>query len=413
MELSHNEMNDLMSRFPNFELSYETISHKKVSPSYNICLAIPQGKKCFLWFTFQGEKDCCILLDLNREKKIVKGTVINTIFDAKLSLGTLLYGTFIENEETNNIGKSLNFFAIEDIFYFKGIALKKLNLHEKFCSMIDTINSTNNSKNQIKFNLPVLWEIHNDQEVECATSIPDNISQTIPYQIHHIQYRCLTEIKPFLNVFINRKLNFSNAVTQESKKEKIHNFDTIDFTCDYSKPQYRYPTVFQVTADIQFDVYHLFAHGTNLKPIYYGVAGIPSYKTSVFMNSLFRKIKENINLDSIEESDDEEEFEDMTEDKFVDIQKVLLMECTFHQKFKKWIPTRVVENFSRIIHIDKLTGVPNKRPDGPTYFNQRNNIQKNYRPIHHGQRNNNQFNNNRPYNNKSNPSSNYSISTGI
>lgn len=35
------------------------------------------------------------------------------------------------------------------------------------------------------------------------------------------------------------------------------------------------------------------------------------------MNKLFRKIKENDNLDSIEESDDELEFEDQREDKYV------------------------------------------------------------------------------------------------
>ena len=35
------------------------------------------------------------------------------------------------------------------------------------------------------------------------------------------------------------------------------------------------------------------------------------------MNSLFRNIKENGNLDLLEESDDEEEFENIALDKFV------------------------------------------------------------------------------------------------
>ena len=42
---------------------------------------------------------------------------------------------------------------------------------------------------------------------------------------------------------------------------------------------------------------------------YYDIACIPDYKTSVMMNSLFRDIKENRNLDFLEESDSEEEFE--------------------------------------------------------------------------------------------------------
>jgi hypothetical protein len=123
---------------------------------------------------------------------------------------------------------------------------------------------------------------------------------------------------------------------------------------DFSKPQYKYPTVFQVTADIQFDIYHLFAYGKNNKPVYYNVAYIPNYKTSVFMNNLFRKIKENINLDNIEESDDEDDFQNMDEDKYVDINKVLLIECAFSSKFKKWIPLRVVDNNSKTVHISKL-----------------------------------------------------------
>ena len=37
--LNYNQTNDLVNRLPSFELSYETISHKKVSESYDITLA--------------------------------------------------------------------------------------------------------------------------------------------------------------------------------------------------------------------------------------------------------------------------------------------------------------------------------------------------------------------------------------
>ena len=43
--LSFNQTNDLVTRLPTFELSYETISHKKVSEYYDITLAIPYGRK--------------------------------------------------------------------------------------------------------------------------------------------------------------------------------------------------------------------------------------------------------------------------------------------------------------------------------------------------------------------------------
>ena len=43
--LTFQQTNDIISRLPPFELSYETISHKKVSNQYDITFAIPYGKK--------------------------------------------------------------------------------------------------------------------------------------------------------------------------------------------------------------------------------------------------------------------------------------------------------------------------------------------------------------------------------
>jgi len=60
------------------------------------------------------------------------------------------------------------------------------------------------------------------------------------------------------------------------------------------------------------------------------------------MNSLFRNIKENINLDALEESDDEEEFENISLDKFVDLDKKYVMKCLYLHNFKSWKPIEVV-----------------------------------------------------------------------
>jgi len=72
------------------------------------------------------------------------------------------------------------------------------------------------------------------------------------------------------------------------------------------------------------------------------------------MNSIFRNIKENGRLDAIEESDDEEEFEDIREDRFVDLEKEVIMEFVFLPKFRKWSPVRVVDNSHKIVHISQL-----------------------------------------------------------
>ena len=56
--------------------------------------------------------------------------------------------------------------------------------------------------------------------------------------------------------------------------------------------------------------------------------------------NFIRKIKENDNLDYIEESDDEEDFQDVNEDKYVDLNKSVKMLCQFSVKFKRWIPLK-------------------------------------------------------------------------
>jgi hypothetical protein len=104
-------------------------------------------------------------------------------------------------------------------------------------------------------------------------------------------------------------------------------------------------TIFKVTPSIQPDIYELHCQDddNNKREICYGIAMIPTYKSSIFMNGLFRNIKENSNLDLLEESDDEEEFQDNRENKFVSLDKHLYMKCVFNKKFNKWQPIKVID----------------------------------------------------------------------
>ena len=195
------------------------------------------------------------------------------------------------------------------------------------------------NKNQnFYFFLPFFWENKEENII-----FSNEHKKKIMYQIHHLQYRSLYEIVPYLNYNLNQK----------TEKSKIDQPIYIPIRCDFRKPQYKHCAVFLISADIQYDIYHLFIYGKNNSKIYYNIAYIPDYKTSVFMNNIFRKIKENNNLDYIEESDDEEDFQNTKEDKYVDLQKVIQMECVFHSKFKRWVPKRIVKN-QRIVHISQL-----------------------------------------------------------
>jgi hypothetical protein len=101
--------------------------------------------------------------------------------------------------------------------------------------------------------------------------------------------------------------------------------------------------IFFIKPDLQNDIYYLYQNNTtNFDVISKELAHIPDYKTSVLMNKLFRNIKENTNLDSLEESDEENEFENIEIDKFVDLNKIIKMRCIFNYKFKKWVPVSVI-----------------------------------------------------------------------
>jgi hypothetical protein len=343
MELNANQYSDVMNRFPKFELSYETISHKKVPDSYQACLAIPHGKKAFIWFTFFKNEDVCFFMELGKDKKVTRIKIITNKVTIKLALGTVLYGTVYEDPQ---IESKVIQFIIEDVFFYEGIPLKRLTFGEKL-GFIEVF-LQDNSVDNIRFSLPVMWK----RDLEEDNEIPLSINKTMSHPIHHIQHRKLNTISPYLNVLIGRKIGSTSTVELVSDLFIPPAVPRYDF----SKPQYKMTGVFEVKADLQYDIYHLYAYGEKCKKIYYGLAYIPNYKTSVFMNGLFRNIRENKNLDAIEESDDEEDFQDSRIDKYVDLKKTVSIECNFNQKFKKWTPIRTMKMGpnAKIVHIGRL-----------------------------------------------------------
>jgi len=349
----------IMHRFPKFELSYETIPHKKVSPNYNIALAIPYGRKFYAWFTFIGTQNVCILMELNREKRIAKTEIINinTLYDPSLALGTILYGAIEEKTQTTQ----QSFFVIEDIFYFRGLSMKSMPFMDRLGYMCQTLDLLNHATTpppvgtptvkQVIFCAPVMIQINEPVEYTPTFHIMSPAqTAAMAYTPHHMQYRCLTTIEPHLNIS-PPKINLGPVVNTSAIHQKK---PVATYKPNYSKPQYKTQTVFIVMADLQCDIYRLYAYGSNRTLVYYGLAAIPNYHTSVLMNGIFRKIKENRNLDFIEESDDEDEFENTDDTRFVDLEKREFMECVFNHKFKKWVPIRVVKQGHLVVHISKL-----------------------------------------------------------
>ena len=356
----------LLQRFPKVELSYETIPHTKVSPDYNVCMGIPIGTKGYAWMTFYGTEDVCFLLETNKERNITRITKYPIPSRSVLANGTLLYGTIVGPAE----------FVIEDLLYYQGVPTKTQLLNERlgflqrfFEEYVGPI---------VRFHMAPMWTIEKSTLYDALYEVPKNPSDKDPKgptdkgkdpkgptdkgkdpkgptvnnplgQFHHIQYRCLEKTAPYLNVFPTKKGFAAPAASSVIKDYLLPWRHSV-----FSKPQYRTSTVFLVRADIQFDIYRLFAYGGNKAEVYYGVACIPNYKTSVMMNRLFRRIPENECLDAAEESESEEDFENVEPDKYVDLAKELLMEFRFHSKWKKWVPVRVVDKRQKVVHISQL-----------------------------------------------------------
>jgi hypothetical protein len=327
--LTNEDKESILKEFPNIKLSYEKITHKKVYPLKNdYLLVIPEGKKYFAWFTSFQDKPVCFLLEVDdtNKKQIKNIKKIYCCFSVSLIYGTIFYGTLFNH--LNN-----NFFSIEDIYLDKGQDVNNLDFNDKLNRIVNIL------KNNIKqasynnyfvvFGLPVISNKCDD--------LKDKFKE-IKYSINSVLYitnrtRFILPIDKFNETGFNnktdnkvKKTNNAGILVQESNKKIVKN----------NSKQYK---IFTCKPDIQNDIYHLYSSNNE----YIGLACIPDYKTSIMMNKLFRTIKENDDLDALEESDDEEEFENPNVDKFVQLDKSFKLLCNFNNKFKKWTPIRLEE----------------------------------------------------------------------
>jgi|MDTG01.5.fsa_nt_gb hypothetical protein len=295
MNINHFERQRLLKRFPNVELSYEKNVYKKVHNSH-LYLAGIEKNKCFAWFTYFKNNNVCIILKLC-DDKISSVDIYPCVFNKKLSYGTILYGNHLTIDK-------LSYFYIEDILQFMGKNIDKqtwenrLNYLNLFFENTTQVAYTNK---YIVFSPPIMSDKYNDVELYVNTS---------PFTIDYIQSRNIDD-----DTFYN--FSFKNIKRYEKKY-----------------------AIFIVKPEIKSDTYSLYTNEFG-KEQFYNIACIPDYKTSVMMNSLFRIIKENKNLDALEESDDEDEFENINEDKFVFLNKKYNMRCEYSYRFKKWIPIEI------------------------------------------------------------------------
>jgi len=297
---------EIFSRFPNIKLSYEHITHKKVH-TFNYMIAMPSGIKAFAWFSVYKDKRVCYIL----EKQHIY--IVNVMASSQLNygIGTIFYGTVLTSTS----------FCIEEIYYYKGTQIKnhsfidKLTLYKAFfkhdIGHCDDLGF-------MRFGLPVIER--------------KSTMSNVAYNISYIKYICD-------NTIINSHI-LSETIEKQHPQSHPH---------PHPQSRQSQEVIFNVKPHIQNDIYMLHTYHNSKDDYYYGLAYIPTCTTSVMMNSIFRNIKENANLDKLEESDSEEEFENDNVDKFVYLDKSCYMVCVYNAKFKKWVPIKLAEKGAKVI----------------------------------------------------------------
>jgi hypothetical protein len=296
------ERRQLLSSFPfnDFQLSYENKVHNKVRGSH-LTLAIPDGVKAYAWMTTWEENNVCLIMEIFNG--ISNITRLKHEFSVKLSYGTIFYGTSFRCKNGQPS------FSIEDVIFYKGKNVCRTNYLKKLELINGSFKNDELKNPEIVFGLPEMSE----QFYTVLNAVPD-----LPYKSSFIHFRYL-EGKLTNTVFIMKYIKPRQQLVQPTTTVLTKN------------------VVFGVVADIQPDVYHLTASDGATS-----IACIPSYTVSVMMNSIFRTIKENVSLDALEESDEEEEFEDIREERYLIVRtEPVKMKCCYNYKFKKWVPISI------------------------------------------------------------------------
>lgn len=298
------KLNDILPYFPNFKLSYGKNPHNKVY-KYDYAIAIPFGTKCYVWFTVYKSQNICILLTLNSfTNQIVDlEQITGLVFSPELSYDTILYGTLYKKS-------NIKYFIIEDLYYYLGQDMVLYSFTERLSfldDLFDTRLDTTIMTSDILLRIAHVYLKHDKI----------HLMNTNIYPCQHIIYRFIAN---------------NNLIL------------TVNCTA-----------VFTVKAMSSTDIYRLYYMDINSSLKEFAIANISSYESSVMMNSLYRKIKENNNLDALEESDDEYDFENVQENKYVDLNVSHNMDCRYNISTNSWTPISITNSIpSNKTYIDNI-----------------------------------------------------------
>ena len=369
---------------------------------------LPKGKRCIAWATEWKRNRIFVIIDIQRpnerrayhhnqsngnrcgtmndnERPFIrkfyqengwcpgKVSIYDACFDRELVYGTVFGGIMFRSKTVES-----PLFSIHTIYWFKGNPIPPLSgvghiaLCEELFYQHNIRQISYTKENSVIFGLPVLCDTERDAE---------RIASQLPYEIYSIQYRSIRTTQIYQILFRDNDGNnekyvapptmLSSSLTTSSTTSSTTSLLIKPQPQPQPQPQFtkqvkhlfipphdemltNIQAVFIVRPNLQNDIYELFVmpdayrnrgNGVEtVEPIFHNFALIPNFKTSVFMNRLFRNISENERLDAMEESEDEADFENTEPDKYVTLSKECVMLCRFHKRFCKWVPVEITAN---------------------------------------------------------------------
>ena len=397
--LSSQDVDSLLSNFPTTRLSYEASIHKNDNNPNPIsdytCFILPKGRRSIAWAT-EWRRDKIIAVieientsrDRDRDRSISpiirkfhqdngwlpgRVRILDACFDRSLVYGSVFGGVLfrLSEDRLSNTPQShphpqshpqSQSFSIHTIYWYKGNPVPPLTAsgHIQLCEDIFADNNIRQvaytKQNSVIFGLPVLCRTEQDAQ---------NIARNLPYDTFAIQYRYFTHTRVFQQILQDKPSDISpvhNHIQAQPQPPRIISnrapapAPVVSASASApSKREFTQPSdemltniqaTFIVRPNIQNDIYELFvlpsataaSRGGRCEYVFHNFAHISGYNTSVMMNRMFRNITENERLDTMEESEDETEFENTEPDKYVTLTKEYTMTCRFNKRFCRWVP---------------------------------------------------------------------------
>jgi hypothetical protein len=231
--------------------------------------------------------------------------------------GTILYGTCMVDKKR---------FSVENVHYLCGVKQPNDGSMNRFIQLFDLLKQCQ-MELPLRFFMPIMHS-------SFGAALNDAMTIT-SYDVFCIQHRFLqrgcTEYKNLLIQFAEQPPQITTRAPTQSFFPRQSHATTVTPNACCKAPLRR---TFVLKPDVQNDIYYVLNGKDDPITDNTMIAHIPNYKVSVMMNSIFRNIKENRNLDALEESDDEDEPDNYV----LDANKCVRMTCIFNHRFKRWQP---------------------------------------------------------------------------